>query len=175
MKTKISYDEVKLTVLSFDDIDTVMAIQEEAFAAMDDDRLLRRNTKETFSVCFESPSIAYGVKHNDKIVAFGMLYCAADTDENLAKGLDDVSIDLHKVANVKVIIVLPQYRGNGLQCYLINKLEEHAKKCGMKTLMATVSPLNNYSLDNFIACGYNKVKTVNKYGGLSRVLLRKDF
>lgn len=48
MKTKISYDEVKLTVLSFDDIDTVMAIQEEAFAAMDDDRLLRRNTKETF-------------------------------------------------------------------------------------------------------------------------------
>ncbi len=170
---KIAKEDLTIKVLSIQDIDDILDIQEEAFSVMQDSANLRRNTVETFSVCFESPSVALGAYDGDKMVAFGMLYCAGMDAENLGYSLD-TPIDLETVANVKVIIVRPDYRGNGLQRYLISKLEEHAIANGYKVLMATVAPDNEYSLNNFLALDYKVVKILKKYGGLERALLYKE-
>ncbi len=173
MKIKVREEELKIKTLTEDDIPEIMDVQEEAFSVMENSANLRRNTKETFSVCFESPSIAYGVYHGEKMIAFGMLYCAGLDSENLAHSLDE-KVDLMTVANVKVIIVRPDFRGNGLQRYVIRKLEEHAVNNGYKILMATVAPDNEYSMSNFTALGYKCVKVLRKYGGLERALLYKE-
>ncbi len=173
MKTSVNKSDLTVKVLSMDDIQDILDIQEEAFCAMQDSANLRRNTPETFGVCFEEPSVALGVYHEEKMIAFGMLYCAGEDEENLGRSLD-TPIDLMSVANVKVIIVRPAYRGNGLQRYLISLLESHAVKNGYKVLMATVSPDNEYSMNNFLALGYKCVKVLKKYGGLQRALLYKE-
>lgn len=176
MKTIIDIGELAIRTLSNDDLDEIMQIQEEAFSVMENSATLRRNTKETFAVCFKQPSIAYGVMYKGEMIAFGMLYCAGKDAENLAYSLDNTDeYELDRVANVKVIIVRPQYRGNGLQRYLISLLEKHAVDNGYKTLLCTVSPENAYSMNNFIQSGYEPVKTLNKYGGLARVLLIKSY
>ncbi len=172
MKIKLDISKLKIKVLGDGDLDEIMAVQEETFEELKDSDILRRNTKETFAVCFTEPSIAYGLYNEEEMVAFGMLYCAGDSSENLALSLDE-KIDIYSVANLKVVIVRPKYRGNGLQKYLIEILEKHATENGYTTVMATVAPTNNFSMDNFIACGYKHVKTLKKYGGLERALLIK--
>lgn len=175
MKNILDIRKLEIKKLSNVDLDEIMQIQEEAFSVMENSATLRRNTKETFAVCFDEPSIAYGVMYNGQMIAFGMLYCAGKDQENLAYSLDNTDdYDLSKVANVKVIIVRPDYRGNGLQRYLISLLEKHAIDNGYKTLLCTVSPENQYSMNNFVQSGYEAVKTLNKYGGLARVLLIKN-
>ncbi len=170
---KISYDEITIKELGYDNLDELMDVQEETFASLEDASSLRRNTKETFAVCFAKPSVAYGVYYNGEMIAFGMLYCAGDTDENLGLSLDE-KVDLSKVANVKITVVRPNYRGNGLQRYLIKILEEHAKENGYTICMATAAPDNKYSMDNFYLSGYKCVKVLKKYGGLERALLYKE-
>lgn len=49
---------------------------------------------------------------------------------------------------------------------------EEARKGGADTVLATVSPSNQYSLDNFLKKGFKVSKSgLSKYGGLDRSLL----
>lgn len=166
--TKISYKQ-----LTPDYIPELLEIQEETFAhATGSSDFLRRNTTETLSVCFPAPSLVLGAYYEGRMIAFGILHAAGTTSENLAKDIDEVE-DVTENANVKLIIVRPDYRGNGLQRALIIKLGEHAKECGFKWLSSTVSPENPWSKNNLEACGFILNKVLKKYGGLERYLFVK--
>ena len=166
--TKISYKQ-----LTPDYIPELLEIQEETFAhATGSSDFLRRNTTETLSVCFPAPSLVLGAYYEGRMIAFGILHAAGTTSENLAKDIDEVE-DITENANVKLIIVRPDYRGNGLQRTLITKLGEHAKECGFKWLSSTVSPENPWSKNNLEACGFTLNKVLKKYGGLERYLFVK--
>ena len=141
--------------------------------AKGDTDFLRRNTVETFTPCFADPSVVLGVFDGERMIAFGILYVAGDTKENLARDLDEVENILEN-ANVKLVIVRPDYRGNGLQYLLIQRLEEYARESGFKWLSTTVSPTNPWSLDNCKKCGFTQRKILQKYGGLTRILLAKE-
>ena len=135
-----------LKPLGIDSIPQLLEIQEETFKTLPDKSLLRRNTYETLSVCFNDMSLALGVFCDERLIAFGILYSAGDSDENLAKELDDL---------------------------LLNELVNFARAKGFKGVVATVAPDNKYSLENCLSCGFKPVKTVVKYGGNARVLLLK--
>ena len=170
---KINLSEVEFRKLDISCIPTLLDIQEETFEyAKGDTDFLRRNTTETFSLCFSGNSVVLGAYLKGEMVAFGILHCAEDTKENLAHDIDEVENILEN-ANVKLIIVRPTYRGNGLQVALINKLSEYAIKSGYKWLSATVAPSNVWSENNFKKCGFKQVKILQKYGGMQRILLAK--
>ena len=170
---KIDKSILKIEKLDISSIPELLDIQEEAFEyAKGDTDFLRRNTVETLTPCFNEPSVVLGVFHLEKLVAFGILYYAGKTEENLAKDIDEVE-SLTDNANLKLTIVRPNYRGNGLQRLLILELEKYAKKSGFTYLSTTVSPNNPWSLTNCKKCGYKEVKILQKYGGLTRVLLAK--
>lgn len=170
---KIDTSVLKIKKLDISSIPALLDIQEEAFEyANGDTDFLRRNTVETFTPCFDDPSVVLGVFHEENMIAFGILYCAGETEENLAKDIDEVE-DLTDNANLKLTIVRPDYRGNGLQRLLILELEKYAKESGFTYLSTTVSPGNPWSLNNCKKCGYTEVKILQKYGGLTRVLLAK--
>ncbi len=170
--------DVQLTALSYrlleaSSIPDLLEIQEETFAyAKGDTDFLRRNTPETFAVCFAGESKVIGVYLEEKMIAFGILHAAGASEENLAKDADCIGDKLTS-ANVKLIIVRPDYRGNGIQRLLIDRCEAYAKESGFAWLCATVAPSNHYSLDNFLKCGFSQHKILRKYGGLERVLLVK--
>ena len=170
---KIDASLFRIERLDIGSIPLLLEIQEEAFEhAGGNTDFLRRNTVETFTPCFDEPSVVLGVFHGDRPVAFGILYCAGETEENLAKDIDEVE-NLNDNANLKLTIVRPDYRGNGLQRRLILELEKYAQESGFSYLSTTVSPANPWSLNNCKECGYKEVKILQKYGGLTRVLLAK--
>ena len=172
---KIDTSKVEYKKLGIDIIPILLAIQEEAFEHAKDVNpdFLRRNTYDTLAVCFEEPSLVLGAFYENEIIAFGILYVAGKTDENLAKDIDGVK-DITENANVKLTIVRPNFRGNGLQSSIITKLEEHAKACGFKYLSSTVSPFNPWSQANLKKCNFTVHKILKKYGGLERILFVKE-
>ena len=170
---KINKNEFVYKPLGIDSIPALLELQEDAFAhAGDSTDFLRRNTYETLAPCFDGDSLVLGVYHGDLLVAFGILYCAGDTKENLAHDLDEVT-DITENANVKLVIVRYEYRGNGLQKELIARLCTHAEKQGYKWLSSTVSPENPWSMNNLLANGFTEAKVLVKYGGLKRILYAK--
>lgn len=170
---KINKNEFVYKPLGIDSIPALLELQEDAFAhAGDSTDFLRRNTYETLAPCFDGDSLVLGVYHGDLLVAFGILYCAGDTKENLAHDLDEVT-DITENANVKLVIVRYEYRGNGLQKELIARLCTHAEEQGYKWLSSTVSPENPWSMNNLLANGFTEAKVLVKYGGLKRILYVK--
>ncbi len=170
---KIDTSLLSFRRLDISSIPDLLDIQEEAFEyAKGDSDFLRRNTYETLAPCFDEPSVVLGVFYEEKMIAFGILFCAGDGPENLAKDIDEVE-DILENANLKLAIVRPEFRGNGIQYLLIQHLEESARRSGFKWLSVTVSPNNPWSLNNCKKCGYEEKKILRKYGGLTRVLLAK--
>ena len=168
--SKVTYEKIGINVIPI-----LLAIQEETFEHAKDVNpdFLRRNTYDTLAVCFEEPSLVLGAYYENELIAFGILYSAGKTEENLAKDIDFVS-DVTENANVKLTIVRPNFRGNGLQASIITKLEEHARSCGFKYLSSTVSPFNPWSQANLKKCGFEVHKILKKYGGLERILFVKE-
>ena len=155
--------EITFRVLEKDSVPLLLDLQEEAFAVLDDPDLLRRNTAETFRVCFNEKSLVLAVYRGKEIAGFGILYAAGKDGENLAYSLESCD-DVENYVNVKLTIVRPAFRGQGLQRLLIDKL---------KGAFATVSPKNNYSSSNLTKCGFEAVRTLVKYGGMKRILFYK--
>lgn len=154
-------------------ISAMLDLQDEVIGKLDNPDILRKNTIDTLSPCFDPPSLVLGAFCDDLFVAFGILYYAGDDRENLAYSLDTRD-DLYTYANIKVVIVKDGYRGHGLQQTFIHNFEEYAKTIGVKTLLSTVSPDNMYSCRNLEQCGYISVKRLKKYGGKDRLLYMKN-
>lgn len=173
---KLDQSKIIYKALGIEVIPQLLEMQEETFKVAEengvDPDFLRRNTYETLAVCFDAPSLVLGAYYEEALIAFGILYVAGKTEENLAKDIDGVD-DVTENANVKLTIVRPQYRGNSLQYNLITKLEEHARSCGFTWLSSTVSPVNPWSQNNLQRCGFTVHKILKKYGGLERILFVK--
>ena len=171
---KINISDVTFRPLDVSFIPALLEIQEETFAhAAGQKDFLRRNTEETFAVCFPEPSLVIVAYRGEEMIAFGILHAAGETKENLAHDIEAVA-DIRENANVKLTIVRPQYRGNGLQAALIRKMEEHARAKGFRYLSSTVSPTNPWSSANLEKCGFYPYKTLKKYGGMERILYFKE-
>ncbi|MBO4961275.1 MAG: GNAT family N-acetyltransferase [Flavobacteriales bacterium] len=158
-------------------IDTVMEIQKAAFAVMTNPQILRANTREMLLDCLENH---YGIgvytleEGEEKMVAFGVLYFPGNSDENLAHYLYDDIENYDIYANMKLIIVLPQYRGQGLQRSITEVLEYEARRRGIQELFCTISPYNPHSQNNMTAIGYEFITLVEgKYDGASRNVYHK--
>lgn len=62
-------------------------------------------------------------------------------------------------------VVMPAYRGNGLQAAMFQRMEEVALERGITTLIGTVHPENVYSCHNFDVCGYETKAEIQSHGG----------
>ena len=145
----------------------LLALQENAFEHLENPELLRRNSEDVFLDCLLN-HYTLGVFYENKLIAFAILYFGKETSENIGYDLDLTGEEVLKVANVKLIIVHSDHRGNGLQRRLIKELEKEAKRKKYKILACTVSPFNKYSIHNFLQSGFSLYKQKPKYNGLIR-------
>ncbi len=169
---KIDYD-FTFRRCGAEQLDTICDIQEETLSLLEDDRLLRRNSREALASCLEHPHVTIGVFSGEEMAAFGILYRAGNSEDNLGCLLGLSGDALERTAAVKLTIVRPAYRGYGLQRRLIELLEHEAGQLGIERLCATASPANIHSLRNFTAAGYDRCGRVTVYGGLERELFYK--
>lgn len=156
------------------EIGTICDIQERAFEALENPDVLRRNSEEMLAGCLEDPHYTVGAYHGGRPIAFAVLYDGGYTSENLGKDIGLAGEQLLDAVNMKLVIVLPEYRGNGLQKKLTRELEKIAVQKGKKLICATISPDNSFSLRNFEALGYKLHSCIEKYGGLKRNVYFKE-
>lgn len=95
------------------------------------------------------------------------------TEENLGWDLFFSEDELLQVAHMDSAVILPDYRGHGLQSRLMQMAEDDLRTQGYKYLLCTIHPENKFSLHNALKLGYNVEKTTLKYGGLPRSILMK--
>lgn len=157
--------------LEKENISDLLMLQSEVFNNLKDERLLRKNTAETFKPCFVAPSVVLGAFYKGELAAVGILLYP-DKDEDLSFYVVGTPPS-RNCANLKLTIVKPSFVGNGLQINLLNRLEEYALRQGTEVLLATVSPLNVFSLSNLIAAGYEKNTTIKKYGSERFLMIKK--
>lgn len=171
---KIPVEKFNFRRCTIDDLDSVCELQEKAFGVITNPEILRRNSREALASCLMEPHYTLGAFYGGELAAFMVLFIGGDTEENLGLDLGLSGEELLLTANMKLVIVSPDFRGNGLQCILTKKLEAIAKGEGFHTLCATISPKNIYSIKNFEACGFNYHSRKTKYGGLERNIYCKN-
>ena len=146
----------------------------EAASLMPDPTMLRVSSRETLAACLAEPHLTLGAFSGGSLAAFAILYFGGSSGESLARHAGETEEQLGRTANIKLVVVRPQWRGLGLQRELTRQLEREAAGRGIERLYASVSSLNTRSADNFARLGYEKCVTgLSLYGGLARDIYRK--
>ena len=111
----------------------------------------------------------YGTFLENKMVAWIFL-SVSDRMKEIRNYIPNIE---GKCADIDGVIVLPEYRGNGLQKKLINFLENRAKEKGITNIVAEVTFGNEHSLNNLKELGYEIKTWYQKDENIKRYILLK--
>ncbi|MGL5379139.1 GNAT family N-acetyltransferase [Clostridium sp.] len=168
-------EEIRLKVLDLTYIDEIMKLQEDIINGLEDKQLYASTEKEEFIEYINSYGKIIGyVNEEGKLIAMGVYAKKGYDKGNYGYDIDIQGEDLLKVGQIESTVVRPEYRGNRLQKIICDILEKIAIEDGVKTLCATASPYNEFSVNTFIKLGYEIKKDKIKYGGLRRYVLVKE-
>ena len=152
------------------DIKACLTLQNEIMAKLENEELFVPSTKDEF---FESFLVdyCYGLFDNDKLVALGLVVLNRTDERNLAK---DANKNYCECITFDSIQVKEEYRGYGIHSFFLKETDKIAKICNAKYILATVSPKNNFSKNNFLNDNYKVNKTMTKYNNLERDVMEKE-
>jgi len=103
-------------------------------------------------------------------IVCSMMYIPAS--ENSLKTFE-IKEDVKDIGECGPIMVNPKYVGNGLQCQMLELLDNYCKKINKKMILTTIHPENLFSINNFIKIGY-KYKSSFKFKRGDRDLYIKN-
>ena len=149
----------------------VFALQNEVRAAMPHPEQFVPDTQENITA-YLAHDLCLGVFDGERLGAYFILRYCGQSEHNYAAFLGIPQAEWDHWANADSAVVHPDWRGNGLQ----RKLLEAALpllRPGIVGIGATVSPENQYSLNNALACGFAIAARREMYGGYDRYLLKK--
>ena len=95
------------------------------------------------------------------------------SEDNLGRDIGLEDEELNRVAHMESAVVLPEYRGMGLQLSMLRYAEAHIDRSKYQYFMATVSPDNPWSYHSLEKNGYELKATKEKYCGLMRRIYLK--
>ncbi|MBC8581409.1 GNAT family N-acetyltransferase [Zhenhengia yiwuensis] len=168
---------VKLTLkrLTFEDIDQIMALQDEIVEGLEDKQLYVPSGREEIQSHFSTEGVLLGyVTEENELAALAIYLKRGYSPSNYGYDVGLEGEELLKVGQVDTVLVKADYRGNNLQYRMCSLLEEIAKEKQTPILCATASPYNTFSVNNFLKLGYEVKKDKLKYGGLRRYILMKS-
>ena len=128
--------------------------------------------KETYLRILNDPindGEIYGTFIDNKMIAWIFLSVS-----NRMKELKQMIPNLNgSCADIDGVVVLPKYRGYGLQKTLVKYLEERAREKGISNIIAEVTFGNVYSLRNLKDLGYEEQTWHQKDKNIKRYILLK--
>ena len=147
------------------------ALQNEVRAAMPHPEQFVPDTLENIARYLKE-DLCIGGWDGGRLGAYFILrYCGQDA-HNYAAFMGIPREEWDGWANADSAIVHPDYRGNGLQRKLLEAALARLRP-GIVGIGATVSPENQYSLNNALSSGFEIVCRREMYGGYDRYLLAK--
>ena len=158
-----------------EDIDKVMALQNEIVEALPDKDLYATFSREESLGQLEH-DICIMAECNGEVAGYSvMIPNDPDNPENYGKYFDYDREQLAKTVSMDLTMVSPKYRGNGIQ-RVFNKLRLGiASELGASEALTTISPDNPFSYRNFLVLNFDIVDERELYGGKRRYIIRKTF
>lgn len=170
----IRNQNIKIRKCTTNDVDEIYKIQNIVIDNFKEDEkgYFLPFKKETYLRILNDPindGEIYGAFTDDKMVAWIFLSVSNRMKElkQLIPNLED------SCADIDGVIVLPKYRGYGLQKILVKYLEEKAKEKGISNIIAEVTFGNIYSLRNLQDLGYEEQTWYQKDRNIKRYILLK--
>ncbi|MBQ0004296.1 MAG: hypothetical protein KBS68_00345 [Clostridiales bacterium] len=158
-----------------DDLDAVVALQEEIVDALPDKDLYATSTREEYETQLKE-DICFVAECDGEFAGFSVLIPNdPDNERNYGKYFNYDREQLADTCSFDLTMVSPRFRGHGIQRDF-NKLRTGtAVEMGAKEGLTSISPDNPYSYRNFLVLNFNIVEEREMYGGKRRYLLRKEF
>ena len=158
-----------------DDLDKVIALQNEIVEALPDKDLYATFTREESLAQLEH-DICMMAECDGEVAGYSvMIPNDPDNPENYGKYFNYDREQLAKTVSMDLTMVAPKYRGRGIQ-RIFNKLRlGMAAEMGATEALTTISPDNPYSYRNFLVLNFDIVDERELYGGKRRYILRKEF
>ena len=153
------------------DADAFYALQNEVRAAMPHPEQFVPDTLENIADYLRT-GVCIGAWQQGRLGAYLILRLCGQSDENYAAFLGVPQSQWQHWANADSAVVHPDWRGNGLQRKLLEAALPLVRP-GIVGIGATVSPENQYSLNNALASGFTIAARREMYGGYDRYLLKK--
>ncbi len=162
-----TFEPFSIRKLGFEDIDEMKALEAEIMAGLEDSDAFSPDEKNDILDDLELGAMIFGVFVKDKLRAYRYISFPKRTKENYGRDIGMNGKELDKVVNFTTTIVHPEYRGNRLQRKTMKHALEQLKGTEYRYLIATISPLNYYSLKNMIRSGFVIKKIKLKYGKIA--------
>ncbi len=171
---KIELDNLKIRKCRIDDVRDIYEIQETVIDNFKEDEkgYFLPFKEESYLRIVNNPENdgeIYGAFYNDKMIAWIFLSVSSRMKQ-IKSFIPDID---SKCADIDGVIVLPEYRGNGLQKVLVKYLEERAKEKGIYNVVAEVTFGNEFSLKNLQDLEYEIKNWYQKDENIKRYILLK--
>lgn len=167
--------DAKLRVLDIKDLDHIMELQDIILEGLENKELYAPTERDEFINYLNKGAKIIGyTDENEELIAMAVYIKKGYEEGNYGYDLGISGKNLLKIGQVESTVVRSDYRGNGLQKRLCEKIEEIAKDDEVKILTSTASPYNKYSVNTFTNLGYEIKKEKFKYGGLRRYVMAKN-
>lgn len=166
------YKEFVLKRLFPSDLRSVTKLQNDIISSLADDDLYVESTKAEY---LESMLIdfCYGLFDKDILVAVCIIVLNRETERNLiVEFAQDIASsetgDISYVDGITfdTIQVSKNYRGFGIQKFFLTLTENLCSMLRAKYILASVSPQNIYSMNNFTQLGYSVLKNLRMTKGM---------
>lgn len=171
---KIDSNNLDIRICNSDDVEDIYNIQEIVINSFEENEkgYFLPFKKESYMRIVNDPindGEIYGAFVDNKMVAWIFLSVS-----NRMKEIKSYIPDIEgKCADIDGVIVLPKYRGNGLQKILVKYLEDRAKEKGIDNIVAEVTFGNEHSLKNLQDLGYEIKTWYQKDENIKRHILYK--
>lgn len=160
-----------------DDIDYVMELQDAVMDALPDKNIYATYTREESLDALENDYCYIAFAPNGELAGYSVLIANTTPvkEKNYGHYFDYDDERLAKTASLDLTMVVPKYRGHGLQ-RLFNKIRiGEAMDLGATEGLTSISPINPYSYNNFLILGWEIIDRRPLYGGKDRYLIHKNF
>lgn len=167
---------VSIRTCTKEDLPSILTLQDEVIQSLTEMTFLQPLSEEEFMPILSEQGIMIGAYDQDELVAFrAMLIPNPDEADHLAEDAGLSKEEWPQVIYSEVSNVKPSFRGNGLQKILGEVLMEEIDQERFRYVCATVAPFNIASLLDKFAHRMQIVALKEKYEGLLRYILLRDF
>ena len=165
--------EIRIELAELKDTDSIIQMMLELYEQIPNKEWFYPDKDEDVRWFLNESGFALKAMFEEKMIGFFFGYVPGLERENMGEYMGLSKEELKKVGHMETAMVIPEFRGRGLQARLMEAAECEFKSRGYVHMFGTVHPDNIYSVRNFEKQGYRVVKETRKYGGLLRYVCYK--
>jgi len=154
-----------------DEADLAVMLQTRVLETMPDSSLLAETDRDEIAESMHV-DLCLGTFDGARLAAFGLMVVNRESQTRNIGQKNGLAPE--ECVSVDTIFVDPDYRGLGLQRYLLIAMMDLARSLGAKQALVTVAPNNEFSLKNVMDQGFEIMVRKLLYGGRDRYVLKKN-